>query len=158
MAPSTRSRGLELAIIREMEVLPSQPHFVGREGSRLTKGRVNSFRLGLHDPADVLLLDIVAGQWTSQATAAIAQWARSSSLTVTSIDDPVVGVRASTKRIASVLRVAINDYRLPGGYMFRANDRGPSVPTSLSINAIAGLSTYTQASLPGPLVAATPTP
>ncbi len=91
-----------------------------------------AIRLGLHDPADVLLLDIVAGQWTSQATAAIAQWARSSGLTVTSIDDPVVSVRASTKRIARVLRVAINDYRLPSGYMFRANDRGPSSSTRLS--------------------------
>jgi len=117
-----------------------------------------AIRLGPHDPADILLLGILAGQQTPQATAAIAQWARNSGLTVTSIDDPFVSVSASTKRIEKALRVTINDYRLPGSYTFWANDRGPLVPASLSIKAIVGLSNYMRPSLPGPLTSDTPTP
>jgi len=122
-----------------------------------------AIRLGPHDPADVLSLTIVAGQQTPEATTAITRWARGAGLTVRYVtsDYFLMGVTAPTARIEKALRVTINDYRLPNGYTFRANDRPPTVPASLGIRAILGLSTYHRAytaTLPGPLVGPTPTP
>lgn len=86
--------------------------------------------LGPHDPADVIGLDIGATQFTPDATAAIAAWARRSGWAVSSVrpDNGVVSVTAPTARIEKALRVTINDYRLPSGYTFRANDRPPWSP------------------------------
>lgn len=79
-------------------------------------------------------------------------------MTDISADHLVVSVTAPTARIEKVLRVTINDYRLPSGYTFRANDRPPTVPAALPIRFILGLSTYQRPMLPGQLVAPTPTP
>jgi hypothetical protein len=119
-----------------------------------------AIRLRPHAPADVIGLNIGADQQTPGATTAIAAWARDAGLTVTYItpDNLLVSIKASTTRIEKALRVTINDYRLPNGYTFRSNDRPPTVPASLSIRSILGLSTYQRPMLPGPLVAPTPTP
>lgn len=119
-----------------------------------------AIRLRPHNPADVLVVGIGTDQQTPAATAAIAAWARGSGLTVTAVaaDHYDVSVAASTARIEKALRVTINDYRLPGGYTFWANDRPPTVPAALPIRFILGLSDYQRAMLPGPLVAPTPTP
>ncbi len=147
--------------------VPERPTPIPSTPMRILPGAVDApilnhtaIRLGPHDPADILSLTIVAGHRTPEATTAITRWARGAGLTVRYVtsDCFLMGVTAPTARIEKALSVTIKDYRLPGGYRFWANDRGPSIPTSLSINAIVGLSTYTQASLPGPLVAATPTP
>ncbi len=69
-----------------------------------------------------------------------------------------VSVAAPTARIEKALRVTINDYRLPAGYLFWANDRPPTVPAALPIRFILGLSDYHRAMVPGPLIAPTPTP
>lgn len=117
--------------------------------------------LGPHDPKDVIGLYIgVSPSARPGATEVIVVWTRLSGFTVT--DYAIygfVGVKASTALIERVLRLHVNDYRLPHGYTFRANDRPPTVPASLSILAISGLSTYVRTSpLPGPVLLTTPTP
>jgi len=113
--------------------------------------------LGPHDPKDVLDLviavDSARGGSTGGGAPAITAWARRVGFTVTEVTTNVyIGVRAPTARIERVLHLRINDYRLPGDYPFRANDRAPSVPVTLSILDIAGLSTYHRVSTgPAPL-------
>ncbi len=106
-----------------------------------------AIRLRPHNPADVLMIGIGTDQQTPAATAAIAAWARGSGLTVTAVaaDHYDVSAAASTARIGKALRVTINDYRLPGGYTFWANDRPPTVPAALPIRFILGLSDYQRA-------------
>lgn len=62
--------------------------------------------------------------------------------------DHLIAVTAPVARVERVLRVRIDDYRLsgPGGYVFLANDRPPTVPATLtSIQEISGLSTFLRA-------------
>lgn len=106
---------------------------------------------GPHDPKDMLGLaiavDSASGESTGGGTVAITAWARSVGFTVTDvIAKASVGVIASTAWIEQELHIKINDYRLPDGYAFRSNDRAPSVPASLNIFVIVGLSTYYRAS------------
>jgi len=101
---------------------------------------------GPHDPKDMLGLAITVDS-AGGGPAAITAWARSVGFTVTDvIANASVGVIASTARIEQALHIKINDYRLPDGYAFRSNDRAPSVPASLNIFVIVGLSTYYRAS------------
>ncbi len=112
--------------------------------------RHTAIRLGPHDPTDVLDLDIgLRVDAPPGATEPITTWARGVGFAVTVIAfDQLIAVKAPVARIERLLRVRIDDYRLPGpgGYVFLANDRPPTVPAALtSIQAISGLSTYHRA-------------
>jgi len=106
--------------------------------------------LGPHNPKDVIELNIgLRVNAPLGATRPITTWARGVGFAVTVITtDQLIAVKAPVARVEQVLRVHINDYRLPGpdGYIFLANDRPPTVPSSLtSIQEISGLSTYLRA-------------
>ncbi len=113
-------------------------------------GRHIAIRLGPHNPTDVLELNIgLSVDASPGATGPITTWARRVGFTVTVITpDQLIAVTAPVARVERVLRVRIDDYRLPGpgGYAFLANDRPPTVPAALtSIQVISGLSTYLRA-------------
>jgi len=107
--------------------------------------RHTAIRLGPHNPTEVLELNIgLSVDAPPGATGPITTGARSVGFTVTVITpDQLIAVTASVARVERVLRVRLDDYRLPGpgGYTFLANDRPPTVPAALtSIQAISGLS------------------
>lgn len=106
--------------------------------------------LGPHDPKDVIDLAVVLRlSAPGNATEAITTWARRAGFIVAFISPgTLIGMTAPTVRVEQVLHVSIDDYRLPGpgGYVFLANDRPPTVPAALtSIQVISGLSTYLRA-------------
>jgi hypothetical protein len=112
--------------------------------------RHTAIRLGPHNPTDILELNIgLSVDAPPGATEPITTWARRVGFTVTVITpDQLIAVKAPVARIERVLRVRIDDYRLPGpgGYAFLANDRPPTVPAALtSIQDISGLSTFLRA-------------
>lgn len=112
--------------------------------------RHTALRLGPHNPTDVL--DLAIGLRVDAppgATGPITTWARRVGFTVTVImPDQLIVVTAPGARVAWVLRVRIDDDRLPGPgrYVFLANDRPPTVPAALtSIQDLGGLSTFLRA-------------
>jgi len=112
--------------------------------------RHTAIRLGPHNPTDVLELNIgLRVDAPLGATQPITTWARRVGFAVTVImTDQLIAVTAPVARVERVLHVRIDDYRLPGpgGYVFLANDRPPTVPAALtSIQDIGGLSTFLRA-------------
>jgi hypothetical protein len=112
--------------------------------------RHTALRLGPHNPTDVLDLNIgLRVDAPPGAPGPITTWARRVGFAVTVImPDQLIEVTAPVARVERVLRVRIDDYRLPGpgGYVFLANDRPPTVPAALtSIQDIGGLSTSLRA-------------
>jgi subtilase family serine protease len=80
---------------------------------------------------------------TSVEVSAVAAWLRGQGLDVTgaSPDHLLVYVRASTAAVEHAFGVTINSYSLDRRE-FHSNDRDPSVPAGLSIEAVSGLSNY----------------
>jgi subtilase family serine protease len=80
---------------------------------------------------------------TSSEVSAAAAWLRRQGLDVTGVspDNLLVYVRASTIAAEHAFGVAIKTYTF-AGREFHANDRNPSVPAGLSIQAVSGLSNY----------------
>lgn len=80
---------------------------------------------------------------TGSEVSAVTAWLRSQGLDVTGVspDNLLVYVRASAAAIEHAFGVTINTYTL-AGREFHANDRNPSAPADLSIEAVSGLSNY----------------
>jgi kumamolisin len=80
---------------------------------------------------------------TSSEVRVAEAWLRSQGLHVAgaSSDNSLIHVTASTAAAERALGVSINSYAF-GGREFYANDRNPSVPSSLHVDWISGLSNY----------------
>ncbi len=79
---------------------------------------------------------------TGQDVQAVRDWAAGSGLRVLSVspDNLLVMAQGTTSVVERALNVTINDYS-DGSRTFMSNDRDPSVPATLPIRAISGLTT-----------------
>jgi uncharacterized protein YjbI with pentapeptide repeats len=76
---------------------------------------------------------------------ALERWLRASGLSVrgASKDRSIVDVQGATSTVEQAFGVAVDDYEL-AGRTFHSNDRPPTVPSSLRIDGVSGLSDYDQ--------------